>query len=329
MLRAAAATPWIAGSLAVALALGVAGPPTGAARRRHLHVAPLTGLVETPAAARRPALTVKIDNTPAAHPQFGINDADVVYEEIVEGGITRLAAVFQSRLPGVIGPVRSVRRTDRLIVSPLGGLFAFSGGAAYALNSIATAPAQLFDEASAGSAMFRTPLRAPPHNLLLDPTRLLAEARPARAPQPLFTYVAAGSPPHGAPVGSFSVNFPAGYAVSYTWDAAHRAWDRSIFGAPDITAAGVRVAPTNVVVIQVTYIGGVGALGAEADLLGHGPALVFSDGRLQRGGWFRSRLLHPMALRDASGRVIALRPGSTWIELEAPGQTVSVTAPGH
>ena len=114
----------------------------------------MTGLPDpTAVSMRRSALTVKIDNTPMAHPQFGINEADVVYEEIVEGGITRLAAIFDSHLPSVVGPVRSVRRTDREIVFPIGGIFAFSGGAEYALRSIATAPVKLYDEANSGAAM--------------------------------------------------------------------------------------------------------------------------------------------------------------------------------
>ena len=97
-------------------------------------VAALTGLPDpTAVTKRRSALTIKIDNTPQAHPQYGINKADVVYEEIVEGGITRLAAIFNSNLPTKVGPVRSVRRTDREIVFPIGGIFAFSGGAQYAI----------------------------------------------------------------------------------------------------------------------------------------------------------------------------------------------------
>jgi len=90
-------------------------------------VAALTGLPDpTAVTKRRSALTIKMDNTPQAHPQYGINEADVVYEEIVEGGITRLAAIFNSNLPTKVGPVRSVRRTDREIVFPIGGIFAFS-----------------------------------------------------------------------------------------------------------------------------------------------------------------------------------------------------------
>jgi hypothetical protein len=95
--------------------------------------APLTGLLDQSSlSVKRPALTVKIENTPDALPQWGIDQADVVYEEIVNGGITRLAAIFNSRTPAKVGPVRSVRPTDTQIVWPLGGIFAYSGGAAYA-----------------------------------------------------------------------------------------------------------------------------------------------------------------------------------------------------
>ena len=325
----------LAATLSFAPPLGAALTRPGHARlhptalARHRRLAPLTGLPDpTAASMRRSALTVKIDNTPLAHPQFGINEADVVYEEIVEGGITRLAAVFNSHLPPVVGPVRSVRRTDREIVFPLKGLFAFSGGAAYALASIATAPVKRYDEATAGSAMYRDPARYAPHNLLLDPIKLMAMAGRPTPPHPIFTYVATDAPPRGAPVGSFTVNFPAGYAVHYDWNARTGSWDRWIFGQPDVTASGARVSPVNVIVMQVNYIGGVGAMGAEADLMGHGPAMVLTDGRLIRGSWFRSGVARATAYRTSTGKVIALRPGQTWIELLAPGETVNLYAPG-
>lgn len=325
----------VAASLTVASVAGAVGARSGnpsvdaSALAGHRRVAPLTGLPDpTAVSMRRSALTVKIDNTPMAHPQFGINEADVVYEEIVEGGITRLAAVFNSHLPPVVGPVRSVRRTDREVVFPLKGIFAFSGGAAYALASIATAPVKRYDESTAGSAMFRDPARYAPHNLMLNPAKLMAMAGRPVPPHPIFTYVAADAPPRGAPVGSFTVNFPAGYAVHYVWDARTRSWDRSIFGAPDVSASGARVSPVNVIVMTVNYIGGVGAMGAEADLVGHGPAMVLSDGRLIRGSWFRSGVAKVTAYRTSTGEVIALRPGQTWVELIAPGETVDLYAPG-
>ena len=141
-----------------------------------------------PEAKRRSALTIKIENTPEARPQYGIEKADVVYEEICEGGITRLAAIFNSSLPTKVGPVRSVRRTDREIVYPIGGIFAFSGGAQYAINSIETAPVKTLDQSNSGSAMFRDPQRYAPHNLYADAVLLMAKGGTPKPPPALFTY---------------------------------------------------------------------------------------------------------------------------------------------
>jgi hypothetical protein len=293
----------------------------------HRRVAALTGLPDpTAVTKRRSALTIKIDNTPEAHPQYGINEADVVYEEIVEGGITRLAAIFNSNLPTKVGPVRSVRRTDREIVFPIGGIFAFSGGAQYAISSIETAPVKLIDQSNAGAAMFRDPARPPPHNLFANAVLLMKEGGKVHPPPPLFTYVPRSAPAVGAPVGSFTVNFGSGYAASYQWDGQTHDWLRSIFGAPDVTATGVRVAPTNVIVMSVKYYGGVGVEGSYAQLVGSGPVEIFSDGRLQKGTWFRRNIHLRTAYRAASGKVIDLRPGQTWVELLAVGETVSVYA---
>ncbi len=290
----------------------------------HRRIAALTGLPDpTAVTKRRSALTIKIDNTPQAHPQYGIDKADDVYEEIVEGGITRLAAIFNSRLPTKVGPVRSVRRTDREIVFPIRGIFAFSGGAPYAVQSIETAPVKLIDQSNAGGAMFRDLTRPPPHNLFANAVALMKEGGKVHSPPPLFTYVSQKAPAIGAHVGSFTVNFLSGFAVSYQWDATTHDWLRSIFGAPDVTATGVRVAPTNVVVMSVNYPGGVGVEGSYARMVGSGPVEVFSDGRLQKGFWHRSNIKLATAYRTRTGKTIALRPGQTWVELLATGETVS------
>ena len=110
------------------------GPTTTTTAKPTVAIAPLSGLPDPSGTAlTRPALTVKIENDPNSHPQWGVDQADVVYEEIVNGGITRLAAVFNQNAPAKIGPVRSVRPTDTSIVWPLGGIFAYSGGAQYAI----------------------------------------------------------------------------------------------------------------------------------------------------------------------------------------------------
>jgi hypothetical protein len=302
--------------------------PTTTTTMKPVHVAPLTGLPDPSGLTKhRPALTVKIDNTFDARPQYGINKADIVYEEICEGGITRLAAIFNSRLSLRVGPVRSVRRTDREIVYPIGGIFAFSGGALYALKSIRSAPVKLFDQSSAGAAMFRDPKRYPPHNLYANVAALIKRGGRPTPPPALFTYTPVTAPPIGGRVHSFVVGFAAGYATTWTWNARSLSWDRAIFGRPDVTADGARLSPKNVVVLSVHYRGGVGVEGAQAVLTGSGPVRVFTKGRMINGSWSRgANLRKPIVVRSADGKVIALAPGSTWVELLDVSEHVTLTS---
>ncbi len=290
-------------------------------------IAPLTGLPDPGGAAlHRPALTVKIENTPEAMPQWGVSQADVVYEEIVNGGITRLAAVFNSQAPGKVGPVRSVRPTDTQVVYPLGGIFAFSGGAPYAIASIQTAPVKLVDESSAGNAMFRDPNRYPPHNLYARAPQLFAFGGTPTPPPALFTYRSAGQAATGPAVARVVVPFPSIYAVTWTWDATTRSWDRTLFGQPDVTGTGQRESPKNVVVMEVTYVNGVGTFTSYADLQGSGPVTVFTDGHEERGTWSRGPSKSDVITYDgANGKPIALTPGQTWVELLDNAVTPQVT----
>jgi hypothetical protein len=294
-------------------------------RKINLSRAPLTGLPDPLSAAEhRCAVTVKIDNTPEAHPHYGLEQADVVYEEVVEGGITRLAAIFNSHAPDRVGPVRSVRRTDQSLVWPLRGIFAYSGGAPYAIASIDTAPVTQLDETRAGSMMFRDDSRQAPHNLYAHVDQMYARCTDP-APPPLFVYRSSNTKPAGTPVASVHIGFQAGFAVTWTWDAPGRTWERSIFGTPEIAASGVTLTTPNVVVMFAQYAGGVGVEGAEAALTGSGSAWVFSAGRVMKGTWNRPDKTRPALLVDAHGHAIVLTPGPTWVELPDVSYTVSTT----
>ncbi|HWS46807.1 MAG TPA: DUF3048 domain-containing protein [Acidimicrobiia bacterium] len=291
-------------------------------------VAPLTGLADPGGASRkRCAVTVKIDNTQAGHPKYGIEQADVVYEEVVEGGITRLAAIFNSQAPDRVGPVRSVRKTDQSIVWPIRGVFVYSGGAPYAIASISTAPVVQLDETRAGSMMFRDHSRYAPWNLYAHVDQMYAQCKDP-APPPLFTYRAAAAPVAGSPAASVRVGFLGQYAVTWNWDPASGTWKRFIFGAPEISAAGTQLAPKNVVVMVVPYVGGDpnhANLGAEAELTGTGTAYVFTAGQVVKGTWSRPDKSQPAQLLDAAGAPIRLTPGPTWVELPDVGYPVSIT----
>ncbi|MFM7616680.1 MAG: DUF3048 domain-containing protein [Actinomycetes bacterium] len=292
-------------------------------------VAPLTGLPDPSGAARaRAALSVKIENSPESRPQTGLDQADVVWEEVVEGQITRFLAMFNSQSPATLGPIRSVRLTDPNIVWPVGGIFAFSGGAKYALDGIKKAPVVLVDESRAGSAMYRERSRRAPHNLYGRGDALFQKGGSPVPPPALFTYTSKrpGTTTPGTQAAlSARVGFNGSYAVDWTWDAGRRAWLRSTSGRPFTVASGAQVSATNVVIMAITYRGGPGAMQAEGIMTGEGRAIVLTDGLAIEGRWIRPDQSTPARFVDGAGRTIALTPGNTWVELPDVSYPLAVT----
>lgn len=288
--------------------------------------APLTGLPDPGGQSlTRPALSVKVENTDMARPQAGIDQADVLYEEVVEGNITRFVAVFDSTVPDVIGPVRSVRAEDPDIVWPLGGIFAYSGGAPVNVDAINAAPVHAVDEDAAGAAMVRNepsqPPRDAPHNLYGLGPALFALGGDPKPPKPLFEYLANGSPAiTGRNVLDFHVGFDPGYDPTWTFDGATDTWQRSIGGTPQTVTGPGHIAPANVVVQFTPYSGE-----AEAQTIGEGDVWIFTDGTVRTGKWVRPDKAQPAHYVDAAGKAILLRPGRTWVELPPVGTQVDVT----
>ncbi|HUJ66202.1 MAG TPA: DUF3048 domain-containing protein, partial [Acidimicrobiales bacterium] len=187
-------------------------------------VSPLTGLVETNSQQlHAPAVVVKIDNIDVARPQSGINQADIVYEEMVEGGLTRLAAVFQSDYPAVVGPVRSGRLTDEYIADDLNRpVFTFSGTNANFLPILDSQPLTPVNESNEPSLFYRAGPKAAPDNLYSDVADLARLSKTNTAPAPLFPYLTSGSQFGGAgaaPAASVSIAFPAA-SIHWQYSAA-------------------------------------------------------------------------------------------------------------
>ena len=293
-------------------------------------VAPLTGLPDpTGVAQTRSLVSIKIDNDSSlARPQTGIDQADIVWDEVVEGEGTRFLAMFQSQAPDVVGPVRSVRLTDPLIVWPFGGVFAYSGGAKYAVDGISLAPVKRIDESAAGAAMFRDSSRRPPHNLYAKPALLFGMGGEPVPPPPAFDYVGPKTEGVVTAVTSVRIGFSAEFAPTYTWDAASGSWLRSTRDGPFMVRSGAQIAPKNVVVLSVVYGGaGLGQIGAEAQLVGSGPVKVFTNGREIDGTWSRAAKTDRIALKGADGKPILLTPGQTWVELPNPTYSIDVVTP--
>jgi hypothetical protein len=285
--------------------------------------APLTGLPDPgSAASQRPLLSVKIENTPEARPQTGIDAADVVYEQVAEGGITRFIAMFNSNIPDVMGPIRSTRAMDAQVIWPLGGVFAYSGGIPASVALVQNSTANAIDETAAGNAMFRAnrsnvpnPAQCcAPHNLFGRGPALLAKGgKPVPFP-PLFQYLAPGEAFNGDPVANFTVDFIQGYRPTYTWDATSKTWLRSYGFVPFKAASGKQIAPTNVIVQLVGCCIPSPEAGSNV-VVGTGSALIFSDGKVVHGSWSRPAKEQVTQYLDAAGQPVKLNAGTTWVEL--------------
>jgi hypothetical protein len=293
-------------------------------------VAPLTGLPDPNGDARgRPALEVKVENLddPQVRPQAGLQAADVVYEEVVEGFVTRFLAIYNSTLPDTVGPIRSVRATDPNIVWPLGGVFAYSGGSQPSVELIREAPVNAVDETAAGDAMFRQRDRRAPHNLFGRPAELIGKGGQPVPPRALFEYLAQNEQSPGDPATAARIGFAPGYDPTYTYDAPTRTWKRSYGATPFTVTTGEQVAPTNVVVQFTEYRDGTGSPTAEGVTVGQGDVWVFTDGKVIKGRWTRPAKEQPAKYVDAAGRPIKLLPGTTWVHLLPVGSAVDVTVP--
>jgi hypothetical protein len=312
-------------STAAPVTTGVPAPATNGG-------APLTGVTGgDPAKLGRPALIVKIDNAPNGRPQAGLNQADVVYEEGVEGGITRLAVIFHSQDVGAVGPVRSARSTDMLIASPLNKpLFAWSGANGDFVTLVRKSPVIDVGVDVKPAAYNRASNRPAPYNLMATGAKLYDGVQGGPPPS-LFAYRAAGEAAAGEPKTKAHMQWKdkVQTLVDWEWDAAAGNWVRTENGTPHVDAAGARVTAKNVVIQLVTYHDTgyrdrSNTMVPEADLNGQGDVLVLTDGKLIKGKWAKPSADKLATYNDANGQPIKLTPGPTWVELPKPGDaTVS------
>jgi hypothetical protein len=297
--------------------------------------APLTGLPEPSAGQRHaPAVVVKIDNVDAARPQSGIQEADVVYEELVEGGLTRLAAVFQSAYPTVVGPVRSGRLTDEGIADDLDyPVFAYSGTNAVFLPILQSQPTTALNVSNAPNEFYRTDYAAIPDNLYANVVNLAAASVHHSAPPRLFDFLPDGAAFGGTPAIDIGISFPSA-TVAWSWDAARHVWLRTQNGTPDVVRTGTQLNAANVIVESIPYTtslmtSGEGVTPAPipfGNMVGSGSAWYFTNGQVIAGTWSRSTLTAVTSYRTASGAPVRLRPGRTWVEL-VPTGTVPAIVP--
>jgi DUF3048 family protein len=275
-------------------------------------VSPFTG---EPVRALGRVVAVKIDNIVDARPPANLTGADIVYLLPVEGGLSRIFAVYSSRIPAVIGPVRSARQDDLELLRQFGRPgFAYSGAAPHLLPFIARARVvNLYGTA----AYFRDGGRVAPHNLYADGPVLRAEAAGASTARDIgFRFGPA--PPGGRPAASFRVSYPAA-TFTFAWSARARRWLVWMDGRPATDAAGGDLAAATVViqdtVVRTSRFLEYGVPPPYARSTGSGTAVVLRDGRAWRVRWSRPGPDAGTTYTLPSGARMTFAPGQEWVVL--------------
>ncbi|CAN2202922.1 Protein of unknown function DUF3048, C-terminal domain containing protein [Candidatus Nanopelagicaceae bacterium] len=271
-----------------------------------------------------PILVVKIDDTPPAHPQAGLEDADVVYIEQVEGGLTRLAAVFSSNIPKVVGPVRSARISDIEILQQYGRVaFAYSGAQSKLLPVIAAANLEnLGAQRQSPEIYANDPLRIAPTAMMLQAQKLMANVAEAKLPIALSKSIGwsfGDGPDTGTAISSVKVSWPAN-SYDATWSISQERWLLSQRGVPDLSASGWQLGPTTFVIqlVAITaseYHDKIGGVTPFSSTVGTGTGYVLRDGLAIAANWTRPTADEGTKWIDKSGREIKFASGQIWIAL--------------
>ena len=283
-------------------------------------VAALTGETIEAGSLSRPGLAGKIDNHPSARPQVGLDEADIVFEELVEGGLTRYIAVWHSSLPAEIGPVRSVRPMDPEIVSPFGGIFAYSGGQVRFIQMMQEAPVYnaIHGQPDTEETFYRTSAKVAPHNVLVKAPELVDQHLNLPAPERQFAYAPSVEESTavvaGSPVTSMNPRFSGFSSPTWEWDGTQGTFLRfQTNGAADSASSGNQIFATNVVVLQV----GIDVVEdiPTTRLVNQGKGWVATGGSILEINWFKATPESPIILTTDDGEEVRLGVGNTWIEL--------------
>jgi len=294
---------------------------------------PLTGLAAPSLdAARLRVVSVKIENSTPARPQSGLDQADVVYETVTEGGITRFNALYQSRAPKVVGPVRSARVSDFYIVPQYHALFAHVGGESNVMKVFADRKKYSdMDQFFNPSPYWRSHDRSAPHNTYADVTRIRGEAVRKRKYAAMleikglaFSLASSAATPT---ITQLTVPFAPDNKVVWRYDAKSGTYLRSINGKAHVDKTSRKqYRATNVVVLWTQVRGrsrrdAAGSSTVEIVLSGTGRASVFRNGQRYDGTW-EAGLDAPPTFRAANGPAIKLAPGNTWFQVIANDQNI-------
>ena len=284
--------------------------------------APLTGEIVEVGSLTHASIAAKIDNHEDARPQIGLNQADIVFEELVEGGLTRYVAIWHSEIPKLYGPIRSIRPMDPDIVSPFGGIITYSGGQQKFVTMMKDTVVRNIIHGSTGTGdlMYRITDKIAPHNVVVKGQQLIAENTDLAAPLPALSFASNWATASTAGTGivspGFTVRIGEPSVPSWKWSGKNMAWVRfQTGGARDMDSAGAQLRATNVIVQRVKETHEYGYV-PRANVVGTGDAWIFTGGKYLEATWTKAdRASYTVYTDKATGEPILLAPGNTWIEL--------------
>lgn len=283
-----------------------------------------------------PILAVKIDDTSSARPQIGIEDADLVYIEQVEGGLTRIAAIFSSVIPQYVGPVRSARISDIDILAQYGKvIFSYSGAQRAMLTVIANS--NLWDygaQRQSPTIYTRDENRPSPYNMVLRGDLLFDKARTDKRDIAISKSVGwsfGNAPVGGVAIDSVALRWPAS-KYEATWSKTEKRWLLSNAGVANLAASGKQLGATTFVIQNVEmsdsiYRGSDGSYTPLSETVGTGTGYILRDARSFKANWSRPTAESGTTWTLADGSEINFAAGSIWVALTDRKPAFTLTAP--
>jgi hypothetical protein len=292
--------------------LGIDEPPP---------ICPLTGVEpEDESVLERRVLSVKIENAPEARPQIGLAEADVVYEQEAEGGITRFNALYHCSDGERVGPIRSARPVDPAILQQYGDpLFVHAGSVDAVIRDVEEAGIEDINCNFELEVCPRDPNFSAPHDIFTSTDSLRdAGKTPGSPPEEVFTFD--DEAPKGKRAREVHLSFSGVANVYWRYRANQGAYLRFHDETPHDLEDGSQVAAPNVVVMIVERLDtrisdSAGNPVPNFEIVGSGDLYVFRDGKVIQGRWDRDEESSLTSLLDRQGNEIALAPGQTWVEL--------------
>ncbi|QRG68258.1 DUF3048 domain-containing protein [Brevibacillus choshinensis] len=285
------------------------------------YTAPLTGLGSQERLDSKRPIMVMINNAPPARPQSGISKADMIYEVLAEGEMTRFLSIFQSQEPDVIGPVRSIRPYFIQIGIGFDAVLVHAGGSQEALTALARSDYSHLDEIPNGRYFWRENFRKAPHNLYTKPD-LIKQAMQDKnmrmtSEVPHFTFLPADAViTEGEPATKVDLTFHSLNKAGFVYDEKVKKYMRFTAGKPHVDLSdNKQLSATNLLVIAAKHRVLDSEGRRQVDVVGPGDGYLFQQGKARKIKWKRSGGVIRAYSDTALTEELPLLPGNTWIEI--------------